>query len=146
MKLKVAIASDHAGVELKSHLIQTLTDVDWVDLGPNTSERVDYPDFAKKVAQAVSQGGTPFGVLICGSGIGMSIAANKIKGIRAALIENPLSARLSREHNDANIICLGERLIGKDMALECVNVFLKTPFQNGRHADRVQKISTLENP
>lgn len=142
----IAIASDHAGVQLKAALVDWLRDDGFAlrDLGPTTRQSVDYPDFAQRVAHSVATGKAKQGILICGSGIGMSIAANKFDGIRAVVAANDLQARLSRQHNNANVLCLGERLTGIDMARACVRAFLKTPFEpgdDGRHQRRVQKIS-----
>jgi ribose 5-phosphate isomerase B len=139
----ILIAADHAGVELKSALQKLLPEFDWMDLGPAKATRVDYPDYAERLALKLH--GKNLGVLICGSGIGMSIAANKVPGARASVIENPVSARLAREHNDANIICLGARFLAPEYAAEIVSIFLKTPFSGEpRHAGRVMKISALE--
>lgn len=144
---RVLIASDHAGVELKSALQKLLPQWEWEDLGPPSSSRVDYPDFAERLARKVANQEAPLGVLICGSGIGMSIAANKISGIRAALAENPISARLSREHNDANILCLGARFLAPQYAAEITQAWLETPFTDDpRHRGRIQKIAALEKP
>ena len=114
-----------------------------IDLGTHSNERVDYPDFAEIVAKAVASGAAEFGMLVCGSGIGVCMAANKIPGIRAATIHDVTSAHLSREHNDANIICLGERLIGQEVAKEALKVFLESDFQEGRHSARVQKMNRI---
>jgi ribose 5-phosphate isomerase B len=143
---KIYIGSDHAGFNLKSILIEYLEslNIDYEDLGTNSDEMVDYPDYGKKVALAVSQNPLSFGVLICGTGIGMSIVANKVKGIRAATCSEPLSAKLSREHNDANILCIGARLIGTLMAIEILNTFINTDFLGDRHEVRVKKISEME--
>lgn len=146
----IAIASDHAGVNLKTELVDWLRDAGKIvsDLGPASSQAVDYPDFAGRVSQSVAEGNARQGVLICGSGIGMSIAANKVQGIRAVVAANPLQARLSRQHNDANVLCLGERLTGVDMARECLREFLETSFDpgdDGRHQRRVRKISDLRS-
>lgn len=138
------IASDHAGISLKSQLIEHLKkNFIFKDLGPHSEESVDYPDFAEAVAKKVAQENVK-GILVCGSGIGMAIAANKIKGVRAANVWDVTSARLSREHNDANIICLGSRLTGSLVAQEMVEVFLKTNFQGSRHQNRLDKIKKLE--
>jgi len=146
----VAIASDHAGVDLKSFLGAWLRGTDRVvlDLGPVDTRPVDYPSFARVLCDRVVRGEIPFGILICGSGIGMSIAANKIPGIRAALVNEPTSAAMSRKHNDANVLCLGARMTGPDLAAECVKAFLNTSFDpgdDGRHRRRVQMLSELEN-
>ena len=145
----VAIASDHAGVELKAALIEWFRrrGFTFVDLGPASGVSVDYPDFASLVAERVVEGGAERGVLICGTGIGMSLAANKVKGIRAALVSEPVSAELSRQHNDANVLCLGARMIGEVMAQRCVERFMTTRFDpgdDGRHRRRVQRIQALE--
>lgn len=139
---KIAIASDHAGFALKAKLIQHIEGLGHkvVDLGPETDARVDYPDFGYKLAEAVVKGEADFGVAICGSGIGISIALNRYSGVRAALCHDVTSARLSRQHNDANVLALGERLIGPAVAPECVDVFLTTEFEGGRHAGRVEKL------
>lgn len=145
--IKVFLASDHAGVELKSEVIKEIqvaypgSQVD--DLGPLSNDSVDYPDFAHKVADRVVRE-KALGVLICGSGIGMSIAANKVKGVRAAVVWDVTSARLSREHNDANILCLGSRMVGNTVALDAVKVWLGSRFEGKRHEGRLTKISKLE--
>jgi ribose 5-phosphate isomerase B len=142
---RILIASDHAGVSFKAELKKLLPEWEWNDLGPNDSSRVDYPDFAQLLGSKVATGEAAFGILICGSGIGMSIAANKISGVRAALVENPISARLSREHNDANVLCLGSRLVAPEYGAEIIKVWLKTPFsQDPRHLQRIEKIRALE--
>ena len=141
----VLIASDHAGVALKAAIQKALPGWNWEDLGPSVTERVDYPDFAQILSEKVASGRAKFGVLICGSGIGMSIAANKVPGIRAALVENPVAARLSREHNDANVLCLGSRFIAPEYGAEIVETWLNTPFSNdSRHQGRITKITRLE--
>jgi ribose 5-phosphate isomerase B len=138
----IAIGSDHAGFELKEHLKPFLENLGYKveDCGTYDDNPVDYPDFAKKVSEMVVGGRANTGLLICGSGLGMSIAANKVRGIRAALCYDTYSARLAREHNDANILVLGGRLIGKGLAEEIAKVFLTTDFSGGRHARRVEKI------
>jgi ribose 5-phosphate isomerase B len=143
--MKVLIASDHAAVEFKAFIQSMLREYDWIDLGPADSKRVDYPDYAERLATRIAGGEAPFGVLICGSGIGMCIAANKIDGIRAASVENPVAARLAREHNNANVICLGARFLAPEYATDIVRTFLSTEFSNDeRHAKRVGKITDLE--
>ena len=145
--MKIAMASDHAGHKLKGELADRLREAghEVEDLGGGP-ERSDYPGMAERVGRAVAGGGAERGVLVCGSGIGVAIAANKVPGIRAATIGEPVSARLSREHNDLNVICLGERLIGPEMAWECVRIFLETDHSTeGRHATRVAQIADLEN-
>lgn len=146
----ILIASDHAGVTLKAELQKALTQWKWLDLGPKTAERVDYPDFAAELATRIARGEASRGVLICGSGIGMSISANKIAGIRAALAENPSAARLSREHNNANVLCLGARFVAPEYAAEIARAWLTTPFSpntpdGARHAARVEKIAKIES-
>ena len=147
MTLRIAIASDHAGFELKELLaahLNDLSDVTMIDLGPTSADRCDYPDYAAALARAVRSGECDRGVLVCGSGIGVSIAANRFPGIRAALAHNATTARLSREHNNANVLCLGSRLIGDVIAKEAVDAFLAGRFEGGRHADRLAKIEDLE--
>jgi ribose 5-phosphate isomerase B len=138
----VAIANDHAGVALKQSLLAHITACGFtpLDLGTNNADSVDYPDYGHAVANAVTDGRAQFGIAICGSGIGISIAANRHAGIRAALCSSGLAAELSRQHNDANVLCLGARLIGDAEAKECVQRFLNTPFEGGRHAARVKKL------
>lgn len=139
---RVAIASDHAGFALKQALKADLEALGYAveDLGPETDDSVDYPDYGHALAEAVGGGGPPTGVLVCGSGIGMSIAANRHAGVRAALCHDALSTRLSRQHNDANVLVLGGRLIGEETARDCLRIFLETPFEGGRHARRVEKL------
>ena len=141
--MKIAIASDHAAVALKAELAQWLRDeghqVD--DLGPTTEDRVDYPDFGYKLATAIASGAAERGIALCGSGIGISIAVNRNPACRCALVGEPLSAALSREHNDANVIAMGTRLTGIDMAKACVTAFLATDFGGGRHSGRVEKLT-----
>jgi ribose 5-phosphate isomerase B len=138
----VAIASDHAGFEQKQQLATWLSGLGFEvhDLGPATDERVDYPDYAAKVAREVASGAAARGILVCGTGIGMAIAANKHRGIRAANITSPPFATLAREHNDANVITLSGRFVNLETNRQIVNNFLVTPFGEGRHADRVRKI------
>ena len=139
---KICIASDHAGFNLKeqikNHLINKYVSI--FDLGPYKKTSVDYPDYAKKLANRVKANKSDIGILICGSGTGMSISANKIKGIRAAVCYNQKSTRLSRQHNNANIIALGSRLTKKSLCLKLVEIFLKTKFEGGRHLKRLKKI------
>ncbi len=144
--MKIAIASDHAGYHLKSRVAEHLRAEghDVADLGPAAPERCDYPDYAHAVARAVAGGEARRGFLVCGSGIGMSMAANRHPGVRAAVVQDATAARLSREHNDAQILCLGERMVGEVVALEAVDAFLAAEFQGGRHVDRVEKIELQE--
>lgn len=139
----IAVASDHAGFELKATLKAELEGQGYsvLDLGTNGPDSVDYPDFGKAIGDAVAGGKAQYGVAVCGSGIGISIAANRVPGCRAALVHDALSARLSRLHNDANVIALGARLIGVDTAKDCLAVFLNTAFEGGRHARRVAKLA-----
>lgn len=139
---KIAIASDHAGFALKAKLIAHIEALGHqiIDLGAVNEDRVDYPDFGYKLAEAIVKGEADVGVAICGSGIGISIALNRYSGVRAALCHDVTSARLSRLHNDANVLVLGERLIGPAVAPECVDAFLTTEFEGGRHAGRVEKL------
>ncbi|MDF1719059.1 MAG: ribose 5-phosphate isomerase B [Minwuia sp.] len=139
---KIAVASDHAGFELKEALKADLIDQghDVLDLGTNGLESVDYPDFGRKAAEAVAAGQAASGVIVCGTGIGISIAANRVPGARTALCHDSTTARLSREHNDANILALGARVIGTETARDCVRAFLDTPFAGGRHQRRVDKL------
>lgn len=139
---KFYIATDHAGYVLKDHVKAFVTSLghEIIDLGPDSADRVDYPDFAKKCAHAVLEDQGSFGILICGTGIGISIAANKVPGIRAALCHDHYTAKLTREHNDANILCFGERVVGKGVIEDMIEVFANTEFEGGRHAGRVEKI------
>lgn len=144
--MKIAIGSDHGGFHLKEHLKAFLMAKGWevMDCGTNSETSVDYPDFAQKVAQTVLDGLAERGILICGTGIGVSIAANKIDGIRAALCGDTFSAQMSREHNDANILCMGERVLGVGLAEKIVETYLQSMFQGGRHQRRIDKIMALE--
>lgn len=136
------IAADHAGVALKTELLAELRALGYspIDLGTHSTESVDYPDYASALAKAIKEGRAERGVLICGSGMGMSIAANRYKHIRAALCQSGLEARLSRKHNDANVLCLGARIIGGERAKDALREFLKTEFEGGRHKKRLEKI------
>ncbi|MCC2981573.1 ribose 5-phosphate isomerase B [Sphingomonas sp. IC4-52] len=140
--MRVAVASDHAAVSLKATLVTWLREAgyDVLDLGPATDARVDYPDYGYKLAEAIASGDAARGIALCGSGIGISIAVNRNPAVRCALVSDPLAAALSREHNDANAIAMGARLIGEDMAKACVTAFLDTAFAGGRHAPRVDKL------
>jgi ribose 5-phosphate isomerase B len=144
--MRVVIGSDHAGFKLKEHLKERLAawghDVE--DVGTHSTESADYPTFGAAVGRrVVALGSDGRGVCVCGSGIGISIAANKIDGVRAALVSEPTAARLSRQHNDANVICFGERLIGAAVAEEALRVWLETPFEGGRHARRVAQLDEI---
>ncbi len=142
-KETIAIASDHAGFDLKSDLAEYMEDSGYqiLDLGTNGSDSVDYPDFAHALADALKQGKTIKGVLVCGSGIGISIAANRHEGVRAALIHDALGARMCRQHNNANVIVFGGRMIGPETAKDCLGIFLNTEFEGGRHARRLEKLA-----
>jgi ribose 5-phosphate isomerase B len=144
--VRIAIGSDHRGFGLKEALKELLAELghEWVDFGCQTEEPVDYPDIGRPVAEAVAGGEYERGILICGSGVGMSIAANKVKGVRAALCENSFTARLARRHNDANVLCLGSWCIGQGLAEDIVRVFLSEDFEGGRHARRLEKIRAIE--
>lgn len=145
--MRIAIASDHAAIEMKAALVGWLNDAghDVDDLGPMTGDSVDYPDFGYKLAAAVASGAAERGVALCGSGIGISMAVNRNPACRCALVSESLSARLSREHNDANIIAMGARLVGIEIAKDCLEVFLKTEFGGDRHQRRVDKLSAPQN-
>jgi len=141
-KPDIAIASDHAGVELKLAIVKYLLKRghNVIDMGVRRKSRVDYPDYGRKVAKAVAGGDVPLGVLICGSGIGMCITANRFKGVRAALVHDHYTTRMAKAHNNANILCLGGRVMAKELAEELVETWLKTPFEGGRHQHRLDKI------
>ena len=144
--MKIAMGSDHGGIHLKEHIKTYLLKKGFEveDYGTYNEESVDYPDYAAAVAEAVVTKKQDCGILICGTGIGVSIAANKVKGIRAALCGDGFSALMSKEHNNANILCMGERVIGQGLAEKIVDTYLNSQFQGGRHARRVEKIMNLE--
>ncbi|MCL6561411.1 MAG: ribose 5-phosphate isomerase B [Firmicutes bacterium] len=144
--MRIAVGADHAGWPLKEPLANFLIENGWdvEDFGTFSPESVDYPDYAEKVARAVASGQAERGLLICGSGIGMCIAANKVPGVRAALAHDVVAARLSRQHNDANVLTMGARFIAVPLAQEILKVWLETPFEGGRHQRRVEKIQALE--
>jgi ribose 5-phosphate isomerase B len=144
--MRIAIGSDHAGYELKVHLIDTVADLshDPVDKGTDSTESVDYPPIIAEVARAVANGGADRGIVLGGSGQGEQITANKIRGIRAALCNDLYTAKMSRSHNDANVLAIGARVVGLGLADEIVKVWLSTPFDGGRHARRVHQISEVE--
>ena len=145
--MRIALASDHAGFEQKQMMFEYLTESGYevVDLGPADDSRVDYPDFGEKVARCVSENHADRGVLICGTGIGMALAADKIRGVRAACIQTPQFAQLFREHNDGNVICLSGRFVEPKTNCEVVDAFLNTEFAGGRHQGRVEKIMALDD-
>ncbi len=139
--MKIAIASDHSGIEMKSALIKSLKDYTFIDCGPNDSDSVDYPDYAKKVVQEIKEKKADFGILICGTGIGMSISANRFDFIRAGLCRTEEDAQLTREHNNANVLCLGARISTIENAIKMSEVFLTTAYSNSpRHNKRISKL------
>ena len=142
----IAIGCDHGGLELKNHIVKYLQDkgLEIKDFGVHTEDSVDYPDCARPVCEAIQNGECEKGILLCGTGIGISIAANKFKGIRAALCGNVFSAKMTKEHNNANIICLGGRVTGRELAFMIVDAWLDADFQGGRHANRIAKIHAIE--
>ena len=146
-KRRVAIGSDHRGFHLKQAIVPLVEELGYQckDMGCYSTDSADYPDFAAKVAGAVSNGEADYGVLICGTGIGMSITANKVTGVRAALCADPMSARMAREHNDSNVLCMGGAMIGEWLAREITAAYLSAEFEGGRHTRRLEKIARLEN-
>ena len=144
--MTIAIGCDHAGVELKNELLSLLNNlrIPYIDYGTDRPESVDYPDFGEKVSDAVSSGKIESGILICGTGIGMSIVANKFPGVRASLCNDLFTAKMSRLHNDANILVIGGRIVGKDLAKEIVKTWVSTPFEGDRHCRRLDKITKIE--
>lgn len=144
--MKVILSADHAGVTIRNEVKNLLEEmkIEYVDEGCACSDSVDYPDFALPTAEKVAKGEFDRGILICGTGIGMSIAANKVKGIRCALVHDVYSAKLTRQHNDSNVLAIGERVVGPGLAREIVKVWLETEFEGGRHERRVSKIKTYE--
>ena len=145
--MKFYIATDHAGIRYKEFVKELLESkgIEVEDLGPYTPDRVDYPDYAKKCAEAVREDAGSFGILICGTGIGMSIAANKVKGVRAALCHDAYTAEMARAHNNAQILCFGERVLGQGVVESVINAFINTKPEEGRHAERVAKIMQIED-
>lgn len=144
--MKIAVASDHRGFNIKGRILAQLVELHHAaqDFGPSTADICDYPDFGAKAAQAVSDGTVDRAILICGSGIGMCIIANKFRGVRAALCHDDLSAEMSRRHNDANVMCLSADLLGERLASRMIELWLSTPFEGGRHARRIAKIAEYE--
>jgi ribose 5-phosphate isomerase B len=144
--MKIGIGCDHAGLELKNEIIRLLSGlgIECIDYGTNSPESVDYPDFGEKVSEAVSSGKIDRGILICGTGIGMSIVANKFPRVRASLCNDLFTAQMSRRHNDANILVLGGRIVGKDLAKAIVKTWMETPFEGERHSMRLKKITRIE--
>ena len=143
--MRIAVGSDHAGFHLKERLAAHLRDRghDVVDCGTHSDDRVDYPDFGAAVGRAVRDGEADGGLCVCGSGIGIAMAANKIDGVRAATVHDATSARLTKQHNDANVICIGERLTGPEVATDCVDAWLDATFEGGRHSGRVAKLDSI---
>jgi ribose 5-phosphate isomerase B len=146
MAERVIAGSDHAGLALRAEAVKVARELGFEveDLGPFSGESVDYPDYARKVAETVARGGARLGILVCGTGIGMSIAANKVRGVRAAHCTTEFEARMARGHNDANVLCIGERVVGLGLGAALVRAFLETPFEGGRHAKRVEKLMDME--
>jgi ribose 5-phosphate isomerase B len=144
--VRIALGCDHRGITLKQAVMSLLGDLgyDYEDFGCYDTAPVDYPDIARKVASGVADGNFEHGILVCSTGIGMSIAANKVCGVRAALCRDTLSARRAREHNDANVLCLGEDVMSRDLALEVARAYLDSRFEGGRHQRRLEKIRTIE--
>ncbi|TVQ92795.1 MAG: ribose 5-phosphate isomerase B [Deltaproteobacteria bacterium] len=144
--MKVSVGSDHGGLDLKAVLVAHLEQRghEVVDLGTHTPSSCDYPEFARAVAERVRDGEADRGVLVCGTGIGMSIAANKVRGIRAAVVSDPFSARMASEHNDARVLCFGQRTLGPSVATLCLDAWLDATFEGGRHARRVDGITAIE--
>ena len=145
--MRIATGSDHAGFTLKQDLIAWLGEQghEVVDLGTTVKERCDYPDYAVKVAEAVTRGDADWGLLVCGTGIGMSMSANKVHGIRAAVVSDAFSARATRLHNDANVLCIGERVVGAGLAQEIVSAWLDADYEGGRHQGRIDKMMAIED-
>jgi ribose 5-phosphate isomerase B len=145
--MKIAVGSDHAGFALKQQLLKVLErrQLEVLDMGVSNTESVDYPDFASRVARAVSRGECERGLLVCGTGIGMSIVANKYRGVRAAVCSGEYEIRMARAHNDVNVLCVGERVVGPGLAQVILEAFLDGPFEGGRHQRRVDKIKDAEN-
>ncbi|WP_456457374.1 ribose 5-phosphate isomerase B [Thermovibrio sp.] len=144
--MKIALACDHGGFSLKEVIKSYLEElsIEYIDYGTYSEESVDYPDFAYRAAKAIVEGEADRGIFICGTGIGISIAANKVRGIRAALCYNVYAAEMSRRHNDANVLCLGGRVLGTELAKRIVKAWLETSFEGGRHQRRIDKISKIE--
>lgn len=143
--MRIAVGADHAGYRFKQEIASWLGErgCEVFDLGTHGEERVDYPDFGAAVGRAVADGSASLGVCVCGSGVGIAMAANKVKGVRAAVVHDVASAQLARRHNDANVICFGERLLALDTVLEALEAFLEAEFEGGRHKERVDKLDAL---
>lgn len=145
--MKIVVASDHRGFQVKGRILSQVAELghETIDMGPTTGEIVDYPDFGSKGSRAVSEGQADRAILICGSGIGMSIVANKFPGVRAALCHDELTAEMSRRHNDANVLCLSADLLGERLTSRMIEIWLETAFEGGRHARRIGKIAEVEH-
>lgn len=145
--MKIGIGSDHGGFKLKEKIKKYLQEenIEFIDYGTHSEESVDYPELGRKVAEAVTNKECDRGIVCCGTGIGISISANKVKGIRCALCSDVFSAKMTRQHNDSNVLALGERVIGEGLAMEIVDAWIKTEFEGGRHQRRVEKITEIEN-
>ncbi|HON78316.1 MAG TPA: ribose 5-phosphate isomerase B [Spirochaetota bacterium] len=142
--MKIVIGSDHAGLQLKKEIISSIKNIEFIDVGTDSEESCDYPDYIAKVAEAVQQGKADGGIAICGTGIGASLVANKFTSVRAALCFNEFMAEMSKRHNNANVLALGARVIGVDLALRIVERWLETPFDGGRHQRRLDKLASYE--
>lgn len=143
--MKMAIGSDHAGVGLKKFLQDSIADVEFIDVGTDSEESCDYPDYIRLVAEKIQNGDADAGIAICGTGIGASLVANKHRGIRAALCTNEFMADMSRQHNNANVLVLGARVVGLDLALRIARTFIKSEFEGGRHQRRLDKLADIES-
>jgi len=145
--MKIVIGSDHRGVEIKKRLTALIQSMghEILDIGAEGAESVDYPDYAYDVARRVGLGEMERGILICGTGIGMCISANKVRGVRAAACQDVLTAEMSRRHNDANVLCLSADLLGEEQMMQMIRIWLDTPFEGGRHARRIEKIAKIES-
>jgi ribose 5-phosphate isomerase B len=145
--MRIAIGSDHRGVDAKRRIVASVTGMghEVADVGPNGPDSVDYPDYAYEVSSRVAKGEADRGLLICGTGIGMCIAANKVRGVRAASCHDMIATEMCRRHNDANVLCLSADLLGEELMIRMVRIFLETPFEAGRHARRVEKICKIES-
>ena len=143
--MKIAIGSDHGGYKLKKQIIEKFDEMEFLDKGTFSEDSCDYPDFAEAVCKSIQNNEVEFGIVICGTGIGISIAANKMKGIRAALCHNSFTAEMSRLHNNSNVLALGARVTGDELAFYIIKTWLNTSFEGGRHGKRVDKITAIEN-
>ncbi len=145
--MKIAVASDHRGVQVKQKILRQLADmgIEAIDLGPANTDRVDYPDYAAKVANAITAHEVERGILVCGTGIGMSIAANRYHGVRAALCHDDMTAEMSRRHNDSNVLCLSADLLGEQLITRMTEVWVKTQFEGGRHQERLDRLEQNSN-